>query len=80
MHHADLRRASAALESDLDAIRENYRNLRARVRGFCGAEVKADAYGLGAAAVAPALHAEGAPGFFVADLMRLFSIIGGRLH
>jgi alanine racemase len=51
-------------------VRWNYRFLRgklgARVR--CGAVVKADAYGLGARYVAPALHAEGCREFFVAHL------------
>jgi alanine racemase len=68
MRDADLRRAGAVLEIDLAAIRENYRALRARTRVACAAVVKADAYGLGATLVAPALHAEGAPTFFVAHL------------
>ena len=33
-----------------------------------GAVVKADAYGLGLAAIAPALHAAGCRDFFVADV------------
>lgn len=62
--------AGAVLTIDLDAVRWNYRFLRgklgARVR--CGAVVKADAYGLGAQHVAPALYAEGCRDFFVAHL------------
>ncbi len=62
--------AGAVLTIDLEAVRWNYRFLRgklgARVR--CGAVVKADAYGLGAQYVAPALHAEGCRDFFVAHL------------
>lgn len=63
-------RAGTMLTIDLDAVRWNYRLLRrmlgTRVR--CGAVVKADAYGLGARYVAPALHAEGCRDFFVAHL------------
>jgi alanine racemase len=80
MHQADLRRANPVLGIDLGAICENSWDHLVRVRGTCGAVVKADAYGLGAAAIVPALHAEGAPGFFGADLMRLFSSIGKGLH
>jgi alanine racemase len=62
--------AGAVLTIDLEAVRWNYRFLRgklgARVR--CGAVVKADAYGLGARYVAPALYAEGCREFFVAHL------------
>lgn len=68
MHDADLRHAGAVLEIDLAAIRANWRTLADRTRGACAAVVKADAYGLGAAVVAPALHAEGARRFFVAHL------------
>jgi alanine racemase len=68
MHDADLRHAGAVLEIDLAAIRENWRSLSARTGRPCAAVVKADAYGLGAAAVAPALHAEGVRNFFVAHL------------
>ncbi|WP_210240253.1 alanine racemase [Amaricoccus solimangrovi] len=68
MTGTDPRHAGALLEIDLGAIRANYRDLRARTRGACAAVVKADAYGLGAAVVASALHAEGARRFFVAHL------------
>ena len=59
--------AGGVLRIDLDAIAANYRNLRARLAGAtCGAVVKADGYGLGAAKVAKALAAAGCRDFFVA--------------
>lgn len=59
--------AGAILTIDLGAIRENYRRLRARlVKASCAAVVKANGYGLGAAAVARALGKEGCKIFFVA--------------
>ena len=62
-------RAGAILTIDLAAIRANYRLLRERLGGVrCAAVVKADAYGLGAARVAPALAAAGCRDFFVAHL------------
>ena len=61
--------AGAVLTIDLDAIRENYRRLKARLGGVvCAGVVKADAYGLGAAEVAPALVKEGCRTFFVAHV------------
>lgn len=60
-------RTGAVLEIDLDAIVANWRALAARVApARCAAVVKADAYGLGAAEVAPALDAAGCRLFFVA--------------
>lgn len=60
-------RAGAILTIDLDAVAANYRLLRDRVApAECGVAVKADAYGLGAARVAPVLAAAGARTFFVA--------------
>jgi len=57
------------LTIDLRAICDNWRALKARVGGAdCAAVVKADAYGLGAAQVAPALAAAGCRHFFVAHL------------
>ena len=57
------------LTIDLDAIVRNYRMLGERVApAGCAAVVKADAYGLGAERVAPALAAAGCARFFVADL------------
>lgn len=63
-------RAGAVLTIDLDAIVANYRLLQARLKpgARAGAVVKADAYGLGAATVAPVLAAAGCTTFFVALL------------
>lgn len=62
-------RAGAILTVDLDAIRANYRLLQARAGGaVCAGVMKADAYGLGMAQVAPALVREGCHVFFVAHL------------
>jgi len=62
-------RAGAVLTIDLGAIQANFRLLRTRANGLdCAAVVKADAYGLGAAQVAPALAAAGCRRFFVAHL------------
>ncbi len=59
----------AILSIDLAAIRANYRLLEERLGSVaCAAVVKADAYGLGAERVAPALAAEGCAHFFVAHL------------
>ncbi len=63
------RSTGAVLTIDLDAVIRNYRFLQARAPGVsCAAVVKADAYGLGAARVAPALAAAGCEIFFVAHL------------
>ena len=51
------------LDIDLQAIVANWQSLR---RGPTAAVVKADAYGLGARAVVPALHAAGCRHFFTA--------------
>jgi alanine racemase len=62
-------RAGAILEIDLGAIVANWRLLAAMVApAQCAGVVKADAYGLGAARVAPALAAAGCRMFFVATL------------
>lgn len=63
-------RAGGILRVDLAAIAGNYRLLQSRLTGgaACGAVVKADAYGLGLAQVAPALFAAGCREFFVALL------------
>ncbi|QHQ34824.1 alanine racemase [Algicella marina] len=60
--------ARATLTIDLDAIAANWRALDALSAASVetGAVVKADAYGLGIARVAPALAAAGARSFFVA--------------
>lgn len=61
--------AGAVLSIDLDALRHNYRFLRAQLpHAACGAAVKADAYGLGAQRVAQALVEEGCQHLFVAHL------------
>ncbi|MEX2010080.1 MAG: alanine racemase [Dongiaceae bacterium] len=62
--------AAAVLSIDLTAIAANYRLLAARLGPApdCAAVVKADAYGLGVAAVAPTLHDAGCRIFFVATL------------
>jgi len=62
-------RAGAILEVDLAGIAANWRLLARRVEPVeCAAVVKADAYGLGAALVAPALAAAGCRRFFVATI------------
>lgn len=63
-------RAGALLTIDLDAIVANWRLLAARLRPGvrAAAVVKADAYGVGAARVAPALYEGGCRRFFVATL------------
>lgn len=61
--------ALSRLTIDLGAVRRNYRRLVGRLAGVaCAGVVKADAYGLGAGRVAPALWAEGCRVFFVATL------------
>ena len=60
---------SALLRIDLGAIAENWRALALRAApGAVAGVVKANAYGLGAAQVAPALYAVGCRHFFVAHL------------
>jgi alanine racemase len=64
-HHA----SGAILTIDLGAVAANYRLLRQRMApARCGAVVKADAYGLGAGRVGPALFDAGCREFFVAHL------------
>jgi alanine racemase len=59
----------ALLSIDLGAICDNWRMLQSRLAGAdCAAVVKADAYGLGATKVAPALYEAGCRHFFVAHL------------
>lgn len=57
---------TATLTIDLKAIAANWHALNRMSETETGAVVKADAYGLGAARVAPVLAAEGAREFFVA--------------
>ncbi|MEO3433553.1 alanine racemase [Inquilinus sp. CAU 1745] len=64
-----LKGAGAILTIDLGAVATNYRLLREKAApAECAAVVKADAYGLGMAEVAPALWTAGARRFFVAHL------------
>jgi alanine racemase len=69
-HSTAGRPSQSILRIDLAAIMANYRALRRRLgaRTTCAAVVKADAYGLGADRVVPALVAAGCREFFVADL------------
>jgi alanine racemase len=67
--NTDLAASGALLTIDLDALCANWRHLRSRLAGAaCAGVVKADAYGLGAERVAPALYAAGCRHFFVAHL------------
>jgi alanine racemase len=67
--------ALARLEIDLAAIAANWRDLGARhPSGPVAGVVKADAYGLGAAHVAPALFAAGCRHFFTAHLGEALAI------
>ncbi|MBV8097339.1 MAG: alanine racemase [Acetobacteraceae bacterium] len=69
MAQAGPKSAGGILTIDLGAIRANYALLQQRLAGVaCAAVVKADAYGLGAAQVAPALARSGCRHFFVAHL------------
>ncbi|MGD9479611.1 alanine racemase [Shinella sp. G-2] len=66
----DYGNASGYLTIDLTALARNYRRLSAEVApGQAAAVVKADAYGLGADRVGPALYAEGCRHFFVAQFV-----------
>lgn len=61
--------AQASLTIDLGAVVANWRALAALAGAAeCGAAVKADAYGVGLAAVGPALAKAGCRAFFVAHL------------
>ncbi|QPC85927.1 alanine racemase [Mesorhizobium sp. NBSH29] len=77
--------AGAVLTIDLGAIRANYRQLARLAGGVqkCAGVVKADAYGIGAEKVAPALSAEGCSTFFVAHIsegIALRGILGSSAH
>lgn len=72
----------ATLTVDLAAVVENWRQLDKRTGPKCntGAAVKADAYGLGADQVGPALMRAGCQTFYVADVgegVRLRAALGG---
>lgn len=64
----------AVLEIDLAAIVANYAQLRAVHAAPVAGVVKADAYGLGADRVVPALHQAGCRHFFVAHLHEALAI------
>jgi alanine racemase len=65
----------AILDIDLGAIVQNWRTLRARhPSGPVAGVVKADAYGLGARHVVPALYAAGCRHFFTAHLAEALAI------
>lgn len=67
--------ASGIITVDLGALVHNYRALHARLHGsVAGAVVKADAYGLGAGRVSPALYSAGCRHFFVALLDEALSL------
>jgi alanine racemase len=72
--------AGAVLTVDLAALAANYRLIRGRLgTAEAAAVVKADAYGLGIAAVAPALRAAGCETFCVAHVaegVRLREVLG----
>jgi alanine racemase len=57
---------SARITIDAAAVARNWRSLADRSRGECAAVVKADAYGLGIARIAPPLVREGCTTFCVA--------------
>ena len=58
---------SSVLVVDLNAIADNYRHIKSLVpEAEVGVSIKADAYGLGAATVAPALAAAGCQTCYVA--------------
>lgn len=73
--------AGAILTIDLGAVAANYRALAGCAHpAVCAAVVKADAYGLGAAKVAPALARAGCRHFFVAHAeegIALRAVLGG---
>jgi alanine racemase len=65
---------TAVLEINLDAIAENWRTLASLHQGATAGVIKADAYGLGAAQVAPKLLAAGCRDFFVAQLAEAVAV------
>ncbi len=68
---------TAILTIDLGALVANWRHLAQQAPGAeCAAVVKADAYGLGAARVVPALHAAGCRRFFVAHAEEAVALRG----
>jgi alanine racemase len=76
--HATVRKRTVrtgVLTIDLAALRANWRFMAERASpAVCGAVVKADAYGLGAAEVGVALYREGCRHFFVAHLAEALAL------
>lgn len=75
--------AHARLHLDLDALRANYATLQSHTAAEVGASVKADAYGLGVAQVAPALAGAGCRSWFVATAeegARLRPLVDGTIY
>jgi len=66
--------AAATLDIDLAAIAQNWRTLDASHPGATAAVIKANAYGLGAAKVAPALQEAGCRHFFTAHLSEALAV------
>ncbi|MBB1248154.1 alanine racemase [Rhizobium sp. G21] len=60
--------AASRLTIDVGACVANWRDIAARSKAQTGAAVKADAYGLGVEAIAPALVRAGCKNFFVATI------------
>lgn len=69
MEQQNLNRSPSVLTINLEAICENWLQLKSRLQNAeCAAVVKANAYGLGAQKVAPALYQAGCKHFFVAHV------------
>ena len=73
-HDLGPRVVTALLEIDLDAVAANWRALDAMHAGRTAGVVKADAYGLGAAQVAPKLLSIGCKHFFTAHVSEALAI------
>ncbi len=72
----ELLAAGTSLEIDLDALRENYRSLKAiAAPAECSAAVKANAYGIGATEAVKALSEAGCRTFFVALLREAHEVL-----
>jgi alanine racemase len=68
-HIKDVAESECVLEISLSNIRANWRLLQSKCpTAKCAATVKANAYGLGADKVAPALYREGCRNFFVVNI------------
>ncbi len=72
---------AGVLTIDLDALKANYRSLATRAApAKTGANVKADAYGLGIDVVVPALADAGCENFFVATLSEAMNVRAAAPH